>query len=133
MSKHKSDPWQSPLSNAYGFDYINTLEVDNSTVTLIEFNLPSSSMGRIKWFGQSFSNDLLISNVTWKILNNDAPIANYGNITHQLGTITNLSEIFIYISPGSTNIKLTATSTLNLEVTGRLVGWYYPDFIADLL
>lgn len=126
ITKTKSSQWEVPFPECDWFDFVESQNINNVEVTLIEFNIPIASRCVIRWFGQGLSNDLFFDTTVWKILVNNAPIRHYGYVTKKISSIELPTEVFIYMNK-ATNIKLNVRTTNLVTATGRLKGWWWTE------
>lgn len=125
ITKTKSSQWEIPFPECDWFDYVESLDINSTESTVIEFDIPIASRCVIKWFGQRLSDESFDTTI-WKVLVNNTPIRHYGNITKKISTIEVPTEVFIYMNK-ATNVKLRVQTTNLVTVTGRLKGWWWTD------
>lgn len=134
MSSHnyldnKVNPYWQPPIEALWFDHLeNTVLASGASQTIIDFNLPLSSIGTVRWFGQDvyFPNPTSYDDIEWQILVNNGPDIIYGKIVGLISRVYDPTDIMIKL-PRAANVKLTIKNTglSSISLRGRLKGWYW--------
>lgn len=117
-----------PPKNAQYFDvYARQITVSGVDTELVRYTVPQGFEGWLKFFGQDVGVITDWNSFTWKVLTNGTTLVFYGNITRQLGTITEMTETLRYINEYDV-ITMTALQTSGGVMTawGRIKGWVYP-------
>lgn len=121
-------PWLYPPHSAFWFDYVEDgyIKQSNSPLSLVEFNLPTGSVGIIKWFGQEVCDTNKENLVTWRIRINDCVDNVYGYMKGVISTIKQPTETFIFLPIGcKVEFKVETLETDEIYVIGRLKGWHW--------
>lgn len=123
-------PWWFPPYEAWWFDYAEDGQVinTNSPLTLINFTIPSSAIGVIRWFGQEVCDITKENLVTWRIKVNGAPDEVYGYVKGIISTIKVPTETLIRLSKGAkVQLEVSTTNTSALDIIGRIKGWWWTE------
>ncbi len=121
-------PWWVPSGDADWFDYVANATINNNSATLINFTLPDTDRGVIRWFGQTILQSGMDNLVTWNILVNGGPDRVYGSIVGLISTTINPTETLIRLPKGSqVQLNVSTINIGNIDVIGRLKGWSWTE------
>jgi len=95
-------------------------------IKIVSFQIPSGHEGYFKMFGQDCDSVIAWSTLTWYLTINDMPMQEYGVITRQLGTITEMTDVTMKLSEGDVVQLAAKISAGTAQCWGRIKGWYYP-------
>jgi hypothetical protein len=115
------------LADSTPFFRLATGNADVAEISLVSFVVPTGVMGVLKFFGQGAKTANAFNFVTWRIMRNGTPYADFGNLTGQVGSISNPKSVTERLVGGDTiEIRVVAAVGGPYEVYGSLEGWYWP-------
>jgi len=115
------------LADSHPFFRLATGNADAAEISLVSFTMPTGMMGVLKYFGQGAKTANAFNFVTWRLIRNGTPFADYGNLTGQVGSISNPKPVTERINGGDViEIKVVAAVGGPYEVYSMLEGWYWP-------
>lgn len=101
-----------------------------STATVLTFTVPETNQLRLDGIGFGAADEVALRFLTWSLLVNRDPAPAYANVAATVGTIVQVSPIFLHIG-GPAVVQLEATSdaaaVLTYRFIARLKGWQYVD------
>lgn len=97
-----------------------------SFVDIVTFTIPTGSKGVLKFFGQGATSVAAFEDpIHWQLTLNGNPVADLGDFTSQLGSISTPKPVTIRLNSNDAIALRAKKTTDNYLVVGLLEGWYW--------
>jgi hypothetical protein len=102
---------------------------------LLLVNVPTGSRFRMAGIGFAADDETALSFLTWTIQVDGQPVSGYTQQTAAVGSVRNLTEIFVLTGVSATvsvNVAIDATAAATYRYICRVRGWFYTEITTEV-
>jgi len=113
------------MADATPFFKLGTSSVGATELSIVSFTCPTNMKGVLKFFGQGAKTSDAFNFLTWRLYKNGIALADFGNLSGQVGSISSPKPITERMNGGDLIDFRAISSSGTYETYGLLEGWYW--------
>jgi hypothetical protein len=122
-------PVNFPPKGAIPLDEMDDADIAaGATATVITIDVPGTMQLRIDGIGFSADDETALRFLTWRMRTNGNPVAGYYNVPASIGSIREVSDVFVHVS-GPQQLELLvsadAAAIITYRYIARVKGWFF--------